>query len=54
MKLYTTAALLMLTLSAPLIAENRQHSPAAHMRPQLFHDRTPHVHNRAAIEKHGK
>jgi hypothetical protein len=29
---------------APAFASAEQKPPSVHMRPQLFHDRTPHVH----------
>ena len=49
MKLTILFALTILTAAAPAFAsEFHAHSVAAHMRPQLFHDRSPHVHNRAA------
>ncbi len=47
-------ALVLLTTAGPVFADSRPHSAAAHMRPQLFHDRAPHVHNREAqVKRHG-
>ena len=49
MKLILAIALL---ASATVSQAETRRSGAAHMRPQLFHDRTPHIHNRAAQPHH--
>ncbi len=46
MKIYIAFAVLMLGLGTSAVAEGHSHIASAHMRPQLFHDRTPHVHLR--------
>jgi hypothetical protein len=52
MKFKLALALAILTIAAPAFAESRPHGTGAHMRPQLFHDRAPRVHDRGAQPHH--
>jgi hypothetical protein len=45
-------ALAALISAAPAFAETAPHAAGAHMRPQLFHDRSPHIHNRGSQPHH--
>ncbi len=46
-KLYTLFAVLLFGVASSAVAEVHARTTATtHMRPQLFHDRTPHVHQR--------
>jgi len=50
-KFVMTLALLT-AFAVPAFADSNPHAPTAHMRPQLFHDRSPHIHNRGSQPHH--
>jgi len=52
MKLNLALALVLLTAVAPAFAEPHSHAASSRMRPQLFHDRTPHARDRGAQPHH--
>lgn len=48
MKLTLAFALAIFATAGPALAQPGQHLASAHLRPQLFHDRSPHIHNRGS------
>jgi hypothetical protein len=52
MKLKLVLALAILAAVAPAFAASHPHNGGAHMRPQLFHDRSPHVHSSRGSQPH--
>lgn len=54
MKLYVAFAMLVLGPGISAVAEGHARTTAvAHMRPQLFHDRTPHIRQHTVQPHHG-
>lgn len=52
MKLKFVLALAFLAAAAPVFAQSGPHTSGAHLRPQLFHDRSPHIHDHGSQPHH--